>query len=62
MNVVLTGAGGVIGQAVREHLGERYEFVNITRKPAEFSNLVADISDFDAIRPAFDGEIGRAHV
>jgi nucleoside-diphosphate-sugar epimerase len=62
MKVVLTGAAGVIGQAVREHLGERYEFVNITRKPVEYSSLVADIADFDAIRPAFDGADAVVHL
>ena len=55
MKVVLTGAAGVIGTAVREHLGDRYEFVSITRKPRDFSHTVADISDFDAILPAFAG-------
>jgi len=62
MKVVLTGAAGVIGQAVREHLGERYEFVNITRKPVDYSSLVADIADFDAIRPAFDGADAVVHL
>lgn len=62
MKVVLTGAGGVIGQAVREHLGKRYDFVNITRKPAEFSDLVADISDLAAIRPAFEGADAVVHL
>ena len=31
------GLWDVIGSAVREHLGNRYEFVSITRKPLEFS-------------------------
>ena len=62
MKVVLTGAAGVIGQAVREHLGERYEFVSITRNPADFSDLVADIRNFDAIRPAFDGADAVVHL
>jgi nucleoside-diphosphate-sugar epimerase len=62
MKVVLTGAAGVIGKAVREHLGTRYEFVNITRKPVEFSNLVADIADYDAILPAFDGADAVVHL
>lgn len=62
MKVVLTGAAGVIGRAVREHLGDRYEFVSITRKPTEFTNVIGDISDFDAIRPAFDGADAVVHL
>lgn len=62
MNVVLTGAAGVIGSAVREHLGSRYEFVSITRKPADFPSIVADIRDFDSIRPAFDGADAVVHL
>jgi NAD+ dependent glucose-6-phosphate dehydrogenase len=62
MKVVLTGAAGVIGTAVREHLGNRYDFVSITRKPADFSNVIADISDFDAIRPAFEGADAVVHL
>src|SRR5215207_246638 len=62
MKVVLTGAAGVIGTAVREHLGSRYDFVSITRKPAEFTDVLADIGDFDAIRPAFDGADAVVHL
>ena len=62
MKVVLTGAAGVIGTAVREHLGERYEFVSITRKPTDYSSVVADIRNFDAIRPAFDGADAVVHL
>lgn len=62
MKVVLTGAAGVIGQAVREHLGAKYEFVSITRRPAEFSDVVADIRNLDAIRPAFDGADAVVHL
>jgi NAD+ dependent glucose-6-phosphate dehydrogenase len=62
MRVVLTGAAGVIGQAVREHLGTKYDFVSITRKPAEFPSVVADITNFDAIRPAFEGADAVVHL
>jgi NAD+ dependent glucose-6-phosphate dehydrogenase len=62
MKVVLTGAAGVIGTAVREHLRNRYEFVSITRQPTDFSDVVADISNFDAIRPAFDGADAVVHL
>lgn len=62
MKVVLTGAGGVIGHAVRQHLGEKYDFVSITRKTADFPSVVADIRDFDAIRPAFDDADAVVHL
>lgn len=62
MKVVLTGAAGVIGSAVREHLGNKYEFVSITRSPAEFPSVVADIRNFDAIRPAFEGADAVVHL
>ncbi len=62
MKVVLTGAAGVIGTAVREHLGERYEFVSITRSPTDYSSIVADIRNFDTIRPAFDGADAVVHL
>lgn len=62
MKVVLTGAAGVIGQAVREHLGSRYEFISITRKPTEYSSLVADIRNLEVIRPAFDGADAVVHL
>lgn len=62
MKVVLTGAAGVIGQAVREHLGGRYEFSSITRKPVDFPHVIADISDLDAILPAFSGADAVVHL
>ncbi len=62
MKVVLTGAAGVIGKAVRQHLGGRYEFVSITRSPAEFPSVVGDIRNLDAIRPAFDGADAVVHL
>lgn len=62
MKVVLTGAAGVIGSAVREHLGDRYEFVSITRKPSDFAAFIGDIADFNSIRPAFDGADAVVHL
>lgn len=55
--VLVTGMTGRIGGIVRKHLGDRYQLSGLDHMPAEgISGLrVADISDFDAIRPAFDG-------
>ena len=51
--VLVTGAEGTIGTAVREHLAGRYELVSLTLKPQAFPSHVADIAELDAIRPAF---------
>jgi nucleoside-diphosphate-sugar epimerase len=62
MRVLVTGAAGVIGTAVREHLGEAYDLVSMTRRPAEFPSIVADISDLAAIEPAFEGIDAVVHL
>ena len=49
--VLVTGAEGTIGTAVREFLADRYDLRSLTREPAPFPSVVADISDFDASRP-----------
>ena len=60
--VLVTGAEGVIGTAVREHLGERYDLRALTREPADFPSHVADIADLDAIQPAFAGMDAVVHL
>src|SRR5215217_3935850 len=60
--VLVTGASGVIGSAVREHLGERYELHALTHRPAEFPSHVADVADLDAIQPAFAGMDAVVHL
>lgn len=62
MKVVLTGAAGVIGTAVRQHLGGKYEFISITHRPADFPSVVADIREIETIRPAFDGADAVVHL
>ena len=52
--VLITGASGLIGRLTRQHLGEKYDFSALNRRPVEgIPCLQADIADFDAIRPAF---------
>ena len=51
--VLVTGAAGVIGTAVRNHLSDRYDLSAITRRPADFPSHVADVTDYNAILPAF---------
>jgi nucleoside-diphosphate-sugar epimerase len=60
--VLVTGAEGVIGTAVREHLGERYELISLTLTPQAFPSHVADIADLDAIQPAFEGVEAVVHL
>jgi nucleoside-diphosphate-sugar epimerase len=55
--VLVTGGAGVIGQAVYRHLHDRYDFSSIDRveAPSYAVSHVANIADFDAIQPAFQG-------
>lgn len=61
-NILVTGAAGVIGTAVREMLSDRYEITCLTRSPADFPSHVADITDLDAIQPAFRGVDAVVHL
>ena len=60
--VLVTGAEGTIGTAVRRELGGRYELVSLTREPQDFPSHVADIADLDAIAPAFAGCDAVVHL
>lgn len=54
--VLITGASGLIGGLVLRGLGDRYDFSAVNRRAIEGIPCVqADISDFDAILPAFEG-------
>ncbi len=60
--VLVTGAEGTIGTAVREHLGDRYELASLTLTPQEFPSHVADIADLEAIQPAFENVDAVVHL
>lgn len=54
--VLVTGASGLIGGLVIEHLGDRYELTGLARRPVEgITSLQADITDAEGIKPAFEG-------
>ena len=54
--VLITGASGLIGGLTWRNLGHKYEFSGLNRRDvSEIPTTQADISDFDAILPAFEG-------
>jgi nucleoside-diphosphate-sugar epimerase len=54
--VLVTGMSGLIGGAVRKHLGDRHELRALNRRLVSgIPTHQADIADLDAIRPAFRG-------
>ncbi len=64
-NVLVTGPYGEAGEAILEHLHGRDEyeltFLNRSDHP-DHETHVADIADYDAIRPAFDGQDAVIHL
>jgi nucleoside-diphosphate-sugar epimerase len=54
--VLITGASGLIGRLTLEGLSDKYEFSALNRRPVDgIPCLQADISDAEAIKPAFQG-------
>ncbi|HIM92192.1 MAG TPA: NAD-dependent epimerase/dehydratase family protein, partial [Dehalococcoidia bacterium] len=63
--VLITGMSGLIGGLLKDHLQELggYELTALNRSQVEgVRNHPADIADFDAIRPAFDGQDVVVHL
>ncbi|MDA0769059.1 MAG: NAD(P)-dependent oxidoreductase [Chloroflexi bacterium] len=61
--VVITGFGGRIARVLRENLGDKYEFSGIDRVPVEgLNSLTADLTNFDAILPVFQGKDVVVHL
>lgn len=61
--VLVTGASGLIGGIVLARFSGDYEFSGLNRRLAPGIPCVqADIADFDAIRPAFDGVDTVVHL
>ena len=56
MKILVTGMSGLIGTALRERLEPRAELSALNRSDvAGIPTTRADLGDFDAIRPAFEG-------
>ncbi|WP_436348676.1 NAD-dependent epimerase/dehydratase family protein [Natronorubrum sp. FCH18a] len=65
MKILLTGANGTVGEAILSRLGDRDEFeftcLDVTKHP-ERETVVADITEYDDIRPHFDGHDTVIHL
>ncbi|QLG28934.1 NAD(P)-dependent oxidoreductase [Halorarum halophilum] len=64
-NVLVTGPFGEAGEAILNYLAEkkRYDFTYLDRNDhPEYDTHVADITDYEAIRPAFDGQDAVIHL
>lgn len=65
MQVLITGANGTVGTAILDELREReaYEFtaIDLEEHPT-VETTVADVADYDAIRPAFDDQDAVVHL
>lgn len=60
--VLITGSNGTIGSLLRARLGDRYEITGIVRRPTDYPALIGDITDLDAIQPAFEGIDAVVHM
>lgn len=55
--VLITGASGLIGSVLRDALSDTYELSGVDLNPVPgLDSLVADMTDLDAIAPAFVGK------
>lgn len=71
MNVLVTGPYGRCGTALIDHLHGRSDFdftyLNRSDRPDDhayggYETTVADVADFEAIRPAFEGQDAVVHL
>ena len=66
MDVLVTGANGVVGTAITDHLGDddRYDFTLLDVEEADGpgETVVADVRDYDSIRPHFEGQDAVVHL
>ncbi len=61
--VLITGAGGRIGTLLRNALGEKYTLSGTDRVAVRgFDSLTANLTDLDAILPAFKGKDTVIHL
>ena len=64
-NILLTGAFGRVGTAIIDHLSDRqeYDFTHLNRSDRdEYDTFVADVSNYEEMRPAFDDKDAVVHL
>ncbi len=71
MDVLVTGSYGRCGTAIIDHLDDReeYDFTYLNRSDRDddhpyggYDTVVANVTDYDAIRPAFEGKDAVIHL
>jgi nucleoside-diphosphate-sugar epimerase len=64
MRVLVTGASGRVADGIKNHLegDPAYEFVYLDREDGPDVDHVADVADYEAIRPAFDDVDAVIHL
>jgi nucleoside-diphosphate-sugar epimerase len=61
--VLVTGAAGQIGSIIHRKLGYKYELTGLDRADHDWPRaFAADLSDLEAIRPAFEGQDAIVHL
>jgi nucleoside-diphosphate-sugar epimerase len=60
--VLITGATGTVGGALREYLADRYELISLTRRPAAFPSRVVELDDLEGLISAFRGVDAIVHL
>jgi len=66
-NVLITGAHGTVGSAIKDHLADRDEYdftyIDLRESPnGDEETIIADIRDYNSIRPAFDDQDAVVHL
>jgi nucleoside-diphosphate-sugar epimerase len=62
MRVLVTGAAGVVGSALLEHLPPDYDVTGVDRVDGRGVDRVVDVRDRDAVREAVDGHDAVVHL
>lgn len=63
MNILVTGMSGLIGGLVRTRFESQAELSALNRQPVDgIPTTQADLADYDAIRPAFEGQEVVIHL
>jgi len=63
MQVLLTGSSGTVGEAILSEIGDEFEFTCLDREAhPDHDTVVADVTDYDEIRPHFDGQDAVVHL